>query len=68
MREALSRQREAMRALAESQGNAGAWVDDQRRSLDRGCLEPLTADGRRLYDALQRASQEIIAAERMVAE
>jgi hypothetical protein len=68
LREALGRQREAMRSLAESQANAGAWVDDQRQSLDRSCLEPLSADGRRLYDALRRASREIIAAERMVAE
>jgi hypothetical protein len=68
LREALSRQREALLALAQSQANSGAWVDDQRRSVDKGCLDPLAADGRRLYDAMQRASQEILGAQRMVSE
>jgi hypothetical protein len=68
MREALSRQREALRGLAESRSRAGAWVDDQRHRLDKECLDPLTADGRQLQEALQQASQEILAAERLVAE
>jgi L-serine deaminase len=67
MREALNLQREALRALRESESRAAAWVDDQRHRLDKECLEPLAADGRRLQDAFQRASQEILAAERMVA-
>jgi hypothetical protein len=67
LREALSQQRQALQALAQSQAGAGAWVDDQRRNLDKTCLEPLTADGKRLYDAMQQASQQILAAQRMVA-
>jgi hypothetical protein len=67
MREALNLQREGLRALRESESRAGAWVDDQRHRVDKECLQPLTADGQRLHDALQRASQEILAAERMVA-
>jgi hypothetical protein len=67
MREALNLQREGLRALRESESRAVAWVDDQRHRVDKECLQPLTADGQRLHGALQRASQEILAAERMVA-
>jgi hypothetical protein len=67
LREALSLQREALQALAECQAKSGAWVDDQRRSLDSGCLEPLAADGRKLHEAMKRASQEILAAQATVA-
>lgn len=67
LREALGHQRLGLQALSQSQGNASAWVDDQRRSLDKGCLEPLAADGRRLYEAMKLASLEILAAQQAVA-
>jgi hypothetical protein len=68
LREALSRQREALAALRQSRADATAWVDDQRRSLDRGCLDPLEDDGRRLHEAMKKASEAILAAQGMVAE
>jgi len=68
LREALSRQREALAALRRSRADATAWVDDQRRSLDRECLDPLEHDGRRLHEAMKKASEAILAAQGMVAE
>lgn len=68
LREALAHQREALHALTQSRANAGAWMDEQRRDLDRSCLDPLVADGRRLYDALRKAADEILAAQRMTGE
>lgn len=68
LREALALQREALTALKSSRADATAWTDDQRVSLDKGCLDPLTTDGQRLYDAMKRISDEILSAQRMVAE
>ncbi len=67
LRQALTSQREALQALTHSRASAGAWVDDQRASLDKHCLDPLAADGRRLYEAMKHASQEILAAQRTLA-
>ena len=68
LREALALQREAIAALRSSRADAAAWADDQRISLDKGCLDPLTTDAHQLYDAMKRASDEILAAQRMVVD
>jgi hypothetical protein len=66
LRDAIALQDGALSELQQSRTGSAAWADDQRHSLDRQCLDPLQADGRRLLDALRKAGHEIAAAEGMV--
>jgi hypothetical protein len=66
LRDAIASLQRALADLQQSREASAAWSDPQRQSVDRQCLEPLAADGRRLLDALRKAAHEIAAAEAML--
>ena len=66
LRDAINLQQRSLSDLERSRNASTAWSDQQRQQLDRQCLEPLTADGRRLVAALRKAGHEIAAAEAMI--
>ena len=62
LRDAIAVQQQALTDLSRSRASSSAWVDEQRASLDRNCLDPLATDGKRLLEALRKAAHEIAAA------
>jgi hypothetical protein len=65
LRDAIAVQGRALAELEQTRQGSSAWSDDQRRSLDRNCLDPLTADGKALLESLRRAAREIADAQRI---
>ena len=62
LRDAIAVQQQALSDLSRCRAGSAAWADEQRMTLDRTCLDPVTADGKRLLDALRKAGHEIAAA------
>lgn len=67
LRDAIVVQQQALSELARCRAGSSAWADEQRASLDRNCLDPVTADGKRLLEALHKAAREIDAAQQSLA-
>ena len=67
LRDAIAVQQQALGDLSRCRAASAAWADEQRVSLDRNCLDPVTADGKRLLDALRKAAHEIAAAQQLMA-
>lgn len=66
LRSAIAQQQQALSELERARAGSAAWDDDQRRGLDRDCLDPLSVEGKRLVEALRKAAHEIAAAQGMV--
>jgi hypothetical protein len=66
LRDAIALQQAGLSDLQRSRDASAAWADDQRENLDRQCLDPLAAEGKRLLEALRTAGHEIAAAEGML--
>lgn len=67
-RDAINLQRRSLGELERARNESSAWADEQRLRLDRKCLDPLQADGRRLVDVLSKAARDLLDAERMLAQ
>jgi hypothetical protein len=57
--EPLALIRGAQSSLQQCRAATSAWSDGQRAQLDRGTLDPIDADVRRLIEALERAGRDI---------
>jgi hypothetical protein len=63
LNQALALQQRSLAYFRQARTSTAAWSDAQREKLDRHSLDPLEADGQRLFEALRRAAQEISSAE-----